>query len=530
MKFRAVSLILLAFMLLSVLPVQADTALAEELTSALTFDCWETDNFAPVTDSNELTYTKIAYTGEVTVKSSKPMASVYLKYYMTAEKWKLTVDGKEYMRGLDGFLHEFVDLTEFSDNVTEFTMSFPNGICISEIRAFGAGALPEDIQIWEKPCEKADIVLFSSHNDDDQLFFAGVLPYSVDRGAQTQVVYFCEHNGEPIRLHEQINGLWACGVRNYPVIGIFPDLYSESLDGALQAFADKGYEYDDFLQFQVDNIRRFKPQVVVGHDVNGEYGHGTHRLNSKTLCEAIELANDAEKYPYSAVQYGVWDTPKTYLHLLEENAIVMDFDLPLEHFGGKTAYEMSGKGYECHNSQHYSWFTQWLWGTDDAPITKAAQITDYSPCKYGLWRTTVGVDSRWDFFDHIELYAMQDAAQNPPVGTGTAAEDSVNTAEAGVSSETEELSQTTTAKSKDKVKIIAISALGLVAVIFVIGTVSVMSQNPDRRRRRRMRKMRKSRKTQASRSYERARQIDNARSEAMKRDRSDHNKPTDRRY
>ena len=93
----------------------------------------------------------------------------------------------------------------------------------------------------------------------------------------------------------------------------------------MQVFANAGYGYDDFLEWQVENLRRFKPQVVVGHDAAGEYGHGTHIINSETLRDAVSAAADAENFPYSAAQYGVWDTPKLYLHLWAENEIVMDF-------------------------------------------------------------------------------------------------------------------------------------------------------------------------------------------------------------
>ena len=85
--------------------------------------------------------------------------------------------------------------------------------------------------MWDKPCEKRICFCFRLTATTNSFFFAGVLPYSVDYGAAVQVVYFCEHTNTPIRPHEQLNGLWAAGIRNYPVIGIFPDLYSESREG-----------------------------------------------------------------------------------------------------------------------------------------------------------------------------------------------------------------------------------------------------------------------------------------------------------
>ena len=247
-----------------------------------------------------------------------------------------------------------------------------------------------------------EVLLLSSHSDDEQLFFAGMIPHCIANDVDIQVVYFCYHDNEPVRLHEQLNGLWAAGLRNYPVIGRFPDLYSESMDWALNSFAGYGYDREDFVAYQCEVIRRFKPEIVVAHDVNGEYGHGTHRLNTDTLREALELTADGTKYPESAQTYGTWDVPKTYIHLWEERPIVMNYDIPLDYFGGKTAYQMSVAGYRCHNSQQWTWFTDWLVG-DDGSYTKASQIDKYSPCEYGLYRTTVGDDVNGDIFENVPL-------------------------------------------------------------------------------------------------------------------------------
>ena len=108
--------------------------------------------------------------------------------------------------------------------------------------------------------------------------------------------------------------------------------------------------------------------------MNGEYGHGTHVLSAAALTEAVDYAAREEKYPDSAEQYGVWTVEKLYLHLYEKNPVVMNFDVPLEHFGGKTAFEMSQEGFACHKSQHWTWFYRWMYGTEASPVKKAVDI------------------------------------------------------------------------------------------------------------------------------------------------------------
>ena len=213
------------------------------------------------------------------------------------------------------------------------------------------------------------------------------------------------------RPHEQLDGLWTVGVRNYPVMSDFPDLYAESKDRnvafeqAERVFASVGVTYDDFISYISECIRRFKPLVVVSHDLNGEYGHGTHVLCASALTEAVTYAADETKYTDSAQKYGVWNIEKLYLHLYQENQIQMNYDIPLESFGGKTAFEVSQEGFQCHKSQHWTWFYKWMYGTSDQPIKKATDILTYSPCQFGLYYTNVGNDvTGGDFFENVKSY------------------------------------------------------------------------------------------------------------------------------
>jgi hypothetical protein len=147
------------------------------------------------------------------------------------------------------------------------------------------------------------------------------------------------------------------------------------------------------LAFQVEMLRRFKPVVVVGQDLNGEYGHGAHKLNALTLTEALDLSGDGKNFPQTAAAYGVWDVPKAYLHLYAENGLVMDWDIPLSRFGGRTAFEMAVEGFAKHVSQQ--------------PYFSVRQSGTWQDCrKFGLYRSTVGPDvEKNDLFENIVVVA-----------------------------------------------------------------------------------------------------------------------------
>ena len=380
------------------LPVSAETA--PEFTRTAKYTASGGYNTGVLTDNNENTAYSFAAGGTLTITTEDPICGIAVKFNRRAVPWRASAGQYEQDCGQYGFLHDFTDISEFITNT--ITLTFHKAASVCDVRVFGAGELPPDVQVWQPPCDKADLMLFTTHSDDEHLFFLGLIPTMAAKGYRMQVAYFVHHNGEPARLHEQLNGLWTAGLQQYPVLGKFPDQYSTSAAGAKSNFASVGVSYDALIANQTELLRRFRPDVVVGHDVNGEYGHGQHRLNTETLRKALELSADPNAYPASAQKYGTWDVPKTYLHLWTQNPIVMDYDTPLDSFGGKTAYQISMEAYSCHKSQQYTWFTTWARGAN-RQFTKASQITSYSPCRFGLYRTSVGTDTGiGDMFEHLE--------------------------------------------------------------------------------------------------------------------------------
>lgn len=319
----------------------------------------------------------------LTLHTEEPIDSLYIKWDSIPNAWTLSEGGTDSAHGQNGFLHEFIKLSGTSNSAT---ITIPDGgAVLADVFAFSAGELPDFVQQWEPSWDKADILLISTHADDEVIFFGGVIPnYTNDNKARVQVAYFSDFFlTETYRNHELLDGLWAMGVNHYPQLGRFMDNYSESIEEAEAQFAE-----EDTLGYIVETIRRFKPLVLVSHDVNGEYGHGAHQLVSKRVREAVEITADASQYPESAAAYGTWDVPKTYLHLYPEKQVELKTRAPLTHFGGKTAITVAKEAYLKHQSQ------QWMDFIVDDGYDEAGNPNDYqySNAIYGLYRTTVGDD------------------------------------------------------------------------------------------------------------------------------------------
>lgn len=398
--------------------VPADTA-AEDITASTVITGTGYQNFSFLQDGNVSTYRTSTGNAQITLENPKGIGSLYLMFDLEYGSYTLTDNktGVTATAGGYGILHEFVDVYGLLGACpTSVTLRFESGaVRLSEIYSFTYGQTPDFVQKWQAPLENgADIVLFSTHSDDDQLFFAGLVPlYAGEKKCRVQVVLMTDHREGPyatnLRTHEVINGLWAAGLTAYPVFGQFVDYRIDSLEGMYAYYEKLGTTKDDLMDFMVTQLRRFKPQVAITHDINGEYGHGMHRIYADLLINALDITADPAQYPASAEKYGTWDVPKAYLHLYGENKIVLDYDTPLESFNGLTAFQVSQKlGYPCHKTQQHTWFTTWINGSA-GQITKTSQIYSYNPAYFGLYRSTVGEDvEKNDFLENIIPYDVQD--------------------------------------------------------------------------------------------------------------------------
>ena len=370
-----------------------------------------------LTDGFTGVYHTASKDASLTLESDTPMAGLYLMFDLEFGAYTVTdLDtGAEITAGVYGFLHEYIDLeAAFGEAPMAVRLDFANGkVRLSEIKAYTSGQLPDTVQRWSPPLDGgADLVLFSAHGDDEHLFYAGLLPtYGAERGYRVQVVYLTDHrNDTNKRTHEMLNGLWNVGIRVYPVFGGFADFRVDSLQGSYERYLNQyGTTREELLSYVVEQIRRFRPLVAVGHDLKGEYGHGMHRVYADLLTEAVTLTDEPSAFPESAAQYGTWEIPKLYLHLYQENPISIDYDQPLSAFNGMTAFEVSQNlGFPSHKSQRTTMFVDWIYG-ENRQITKASQIEKYSPCRFGLYHSTVGEDvEKNDFFENILSYGQQE--------------------------------------------------------------------------------------------------------------------------
>lgn len=385
MKYTAAALVLLLSLLF---PTSIRAEEAADLLD-ISLELSNAKSASALLDDSYSSSVSFAAGDTVTVTAPDAMYGIYIKWNAVPDSWTLSYGDTTVPCGQNGFLHEFIAVPEGTTSCT-ITLNANESIC--DIYACSKGTIPDNIQVWNPPCEKADFLVFSTHADDEILFLGGVLAtYGGEQKLAMQVVYMCEFNSTAkVREHEKLDGLWRSGITNYPINGNFPDRYCETLDGA-----KKIYDYNELLSFVTENIRRFQPMVCVTQDLNGEYGHGGHIILANAVSEAVTISMDSSQFPESANAYGIWDVPKTYLHLYQENAITLNLRVPLANMNNETALEVAAAAYKEHVSQQWCWF----YVSDDY---------EYSCADFGLYRSTVGNDTGNDMLENIKTYEQQE--------------------------------------------------------------------------------------------------------------------------
>lgn len=440
---RIVTVLLSLIILLSLsAPVFANEGEADVISNAEITLVKGSGKVSRLTDGKVTTECTSSDGFELKITSKSAIFGIYLIWNDTPPEWEINGSDETVIGGEHGFWHEYKELC----GGTEYTLSWSGKARLADVYLLGEGKLPDFVQVWETPCEKADLLLLPTHADDEHLWFGGTMPYYAgELGYKVQVVYLMKHTYD--RHHELVNGLWKVGVKNYPVISEFIDKYCGNLQKALSHYPE-----EEVLEFLVENIRRFKPEVIIGHDLKGEYGHGAHILNAKVLSEkALTVSADETRFPESVAKYGVWETKKCYLHLYEENEIFINWkEKELSAFGGVNAYDMAQKGYEEHKSQ-VAYFTMSL-----------DSRKDYGNGLFGLFKTTVGPDIlKNDFLENIPEECFTTWKEPDPEPPSEPEPSDVQSET--VSSETEAVE-----RLSDEALIAIVAVLAVIAAIFVI--------------------------------------------------------------
>lgn len=180
-------------------------------------------------------------------------------------------------------------------------------------------ALPARVHDWRPPAEKADLMLVAALPGDVAAIFRGIPEtYAVERALPFVLVYLGRSDAPA--LNAALDALWALGVRDRPVVGS----YGEKHVDLLTRLEGGGTEQDYATAFVTEQLRRYRPLVLVSHAEGGEDGKTARAEAYRAARQAAALADNAEMFPESAEAYGLWRASKLYLHDFSGPQTVID--------------------------------------------------------------------------------------------------------------------------------------------------------------------------------------------------------------
>ena len=398
---------LTALLLTLLMVLAASTACALEATD-ITGECKITNSSSKrkntmMTDKKYTSYWEANKTKDPYIQAKAPeeqlIGGVYVCFGSLPDSWEIQVseDGKKWETAAQGpaYYHAWVPLEEPARYArVKVTTGKQFTLRVNEIFFLSEGDKPDWVQDWQPTPEKADIMFISTHPDDELIFFGGAIPtYAVEMQRDVVVAYYTRSNST--RSSELLNALWYMGVRTYPVIGTGSDKMYKQLDKAYSYVGNGSVARgkNTVNEWMVELYRKYKPEVVVTHDIDGEYGHAMHMMVSDAAYNAIALAANEDEYTDLTVAYGTWEVKKFYRHLWKENQIKFDWNVPLASMGGATGLELADSAFEIfHKTQETSGQSVMTTGLE------------YDNGLFGLVYTTVGEDvQKNDFLENIDL-------------------------------------------------------------------------------------------------------------------------------
>ena len=242
----------LLILLFAVSLSMAEGEKAEELTGSARFETNGGEkNYTLMTDGDLKTYFPLKEKkGILTISCEKPIHGVYIMVFdkygrgfgydlqiPEGDGWKTVEQGGEYL----------VQWHEMEEPTTEIRIAATakERMRIAEIRLFGEGETPAEIQKWET-LDKADLMLLTAHPDDEILWFAGLMPvYGGERKLKLQVTVMVPTGGQ--RKLELLSAIWHCGVKYYPEMLGFVDKNRKNPDDQYKAWRGK----DRVVSFEV---------------------------------------------------------------------------------------------------------------------------------------------------------------------------------------------------------------------------------------------------------------------------------------
>lgn len=253
---------------------------------------------------------------------------------------------------------------------------------------------------WQPEPKKIDFMVIAAHPGDESIFFGGALPYYAK--VRNKKSFLVGMTGRS----DFERAAWHNGVRYAPVNMDYPDV-----NGNIVEEWDPQNGLSGIARRIAGLLRRYKPDVIITNELNGEYGHEAHRVTAEAVVLAYDLAANST---LNIDGLPAWTVPKLYLHLYQsprgtdrvpepqvthQGFLYHSWEGQYAELNNKTPHATANDALQCYQDAVKRWGNKFLVVSREVV---GEWFDDNMSEDWGLYKTSVGQDTvAGDFFQNI---------------------------------------------------------------------------------------------------------------------------------
>jgi len=335
-RLRFLTLLLALLLCLGVCPTalaQGEESLAADLTADCTIALPEKlqDKLYRMTDNVVESYQMFEAEESVTIMppAGKTAQGLYLEWYTLPKSYVVeTYDAAgTLLSSYEGqpFLNSYIALDALS---AQIKLVFGSDAELSDLRLYGEGALPADVQLWQSTLESADLLYIAATPQSAVKDFFGVLAaYTVEHEIPSAMVVLSKDTRS--MQEGLLAGLWEMGFANYPQFGSL-----ESSNNEVYKRVRGNWSTKSTTKLVESVLSKYSARVVITNTPNEQAYDGAAQYCAEVVQNELQERGADE---YATVQKLYCADPS--------GATALDWSAALIHFDGASVTEAANAAY-----------------------------------------------------------------------------------------------------------------------------------------------------------------------------------------